>query len=167
MTLKTDLRGLSRIDDGSSGARLNMQASRSVTRFAADVLRIIAPGHQTCVRRCLEITRNVLMTIRTSRRTHISCPCNLWWNDLGALQRSTGNKRSPRCYDQQNEENFPLTTHCNASTKRPCHNHPTNPLFCGQLPLVVCGKEGNWMGRLLTLGTAQVKSFAEGRVFGM
>ena len=87
VTLKTGLRRFARIDDrlGRSPA-LDMQTSRSVTRFATNVLRVVSLRLQTSVRCSGEITGDRLVTGRTRLGTDELRPGNAGWGENGTVR---------------------------------------------------------------------------------
>jgi len=82
VTRKADIRLPAWIDDRiARPAGLIVNTPRTVARFATDVLSIRSLSFDAHMRRRLEITHDLGMTLRASLRAHVLRAGNLWWND--------------------------------------------------------------------------------------
>ncbi len=83
MALEAGLRRFARIDDGiGRAARLDVQAAGAVTRFASDILRVVAGRLQPVMGRGDEAFCNVLMACLARIGADKSGPGNLRRRDI-------------------------------------------------------------------------------------
>ena len=97
MALEAGFWRLARVDDRTTcAARFRVQAARTVTGFAADILRIVTRRFEAGVSSHLEITHGILMALFTSFRADVGRAGNARWRHQGAVDGAAGNDH-PGC----------------------------------------------------------------------
>lgn len=108
MTLKTSLGRFARIDDGLGGAaRLNVQASRAMTRFASDIFCVVSGCLQLVVTRGVETVINLLMACLAGLRTDKSRPRNLRRSHHLRLAHAGARDHTEDCEDAKEQGQNP------------------------------------------------------------
>jgi len=113
MALETGFGRLARIDDGASrAAGINVLAARTVTRFAPDVLGVVARCLQMIMAGAAESFVGVFMALFARFRTDVRCAGNLRRNhhrlvsEVGAGNHAKRDHRAEHCEENPMQTTF-------------------------------------------------------------